>query len=380
VEKIRIYLWRLFVASIPFQLGRHFWPDWSLVWGVKIDYLSPTIYLTDVLSLACFLFFSPQIFAWLKRQKSWLWLAVLTFILFNVGFSTQPAAALLKWGRIFQGLIVVLLVAANKKETKEWLRVILPIWLVGLAILTIGQFIRQGSFGGLFWWLGERRFDAATPAIAQVSLLGRLFVRPYAIFSHPNSLAGFLLVSLILFFSYPYSKTVKRLVGLLGVIGLGLTFSRTGLVAGLVVLSVALRSKKSRLWLVPVGLIVLGLVWLNSDFQLSVSRRLFLGLASLKMFASSPIWGVGLNNFISRLPDFWPLARSADLWLQPVHNVYLLVQKGAKKQDSNLRLGFTGDWPDGIVRSLLVDFASKLFINEFSFWPSRCLKGYLPIP
>lgn len=37
------------IILLPVQLGRHFWPEWSYVLGLKIDYLSPIIYLTDIL-------------------------------------------------------------------------------------------------------------------------------------------------------------------------------------------------------------------------------------------------------------------------------------------------------------------------------------------
>ncbi len=42
-------LFLILLAFLPVQLGRHFWPKWSYVMGLRIDYLSPTIYLTDIL-------------------------------------------------------------------------------------------------------------------------------------------------------------------------------------------------------------------------------------------------------------------------------------------------------------------------------------------
>ena len=44
-------LFWLLILLLPVQLGRHFWPDFSFVLGLKIDYLSPTFYLTDLLVL-----------------------------------------------------------------------------------------------------------------------------------------------------------------------------------------------------------------------------------------------------------------------------------------------------------------------------------------
>jgi len=42
------------------------------------------------------------------------------------------------------------------------------------------------------------------------------------------------------------------------------------------------------------------------------------------MFKTSPLSGIGLNNFIVRLPEFWPMT-GFTYWLQPVHNIYLLI-------------------------------------------------------
>ena len=40
ISKI-ILFWLLLL--IPTQLGKHFWFDWSLVWGMRVDYFSPTV-------------------------------------------------------------------------------------------------------------------------------------------------------------------------------------------------------------------------------------------------------------------------------------------------------------------------------------------------
>ena len=66
------------------------------------------------------------------------------------------------------------------------------------SFLAWGQVFKGGSLGGIFWWLGERSFNLATPGITLAQVGDHLLLRPYATFSHPNSLAGFLLVSLLL--------------------------------------------------------------------------------------------------------------------------------------------------------------------------------------
>jgi len=34
---------------MPTQLALHFWPSWAHVFGIRVDYLAPTLYLTDLL-------------------------------------------------------------------------------------------------------------------------------------------------------------------------------------------------------------------------------------------------------------------------------------------------------------------------------------------
>ena len=45
----------LLILFLPTQLGKHFWPNFSYVYGVRIDYLSPTLYFTDILIIGLFL-------------------------------------------------------------------------------------------------------------------------------------------------------------------------------------------------------------------------------------------------------------------------------------------------------------------------------------
>src|SRR6266516_3919214 len=47
---------------LPTQCGKHFWPDYAIVLGLRIDYLSPTFYFTDFL---IFLLFVMQV------KKNW---------------------------------------------------------------------------------------------------------------------------------------------------------------------------------------------------------------------------------------------------------------------------------------------------------------------
>ncbi len=55
----------------------------------------------------------------------------------------------------------------------------------------------------------------------------------------------------------------------------------------------------------------------------SIWRRIELAKAAWEMFKTSPIFGVGLGNFIPQLPKFL-IPKKLYFW-QPVHNIFLLI-------------------------------------------------------
>ncbi len=57
--------------------------------------------------------------------------------------------------------------------------------------------------------------------------------------------------------------------------------------------------------------------------QESFWQRIALGQAAWQMFQTAPLFGVGLGNFIARLPAF--LTPERFYFLQPVHNIFLLL-------------------------------------------------------
>jgi len=54
----------------------------------------------------------------------------------------------------------------------------------------------------------------------------------------------------------------------------------------------------------------------------SFSQRLESGKIAFQLIKQNPFLGVGINNFIVYLPKF---QQGRTLWLQPAHNIYLLV-------------------------------------------------------
>ena len=55
-NKIEKILFSLLVVLLPAQIGKHFWPKEAFVRGIRIDYLSPTLFLTDLVIIALIIF------------------------------------------------------------------------------------------------------------------------------------------------------------------------------------------------------------------------------------------------------------------------------------------------------------------------------------
>ena len=331
------FFW-LFIFLLPLQLGRHFWPASSFVLGLRVDYLSPTFFLTDLLVLAILFFWLGEKF--LKKQFSpfrsfktyWWVVAIFVFLLANAFLAQNQGAAFYQFIKILELSLLAFYVAQNHDCLS---RIALPLSLAVFysSLIAIAQFFKQASLNGFFWWLGERTFNIATPGIAKAIINGQLIMRPYGTFPHPNVLAGFLLVGLILTIPYLFQKnkflfTSYLLVVILAIV---LSFSRSvwllGLISSLFFLGKS-KIPKKLFWLAGGFWLILLILafYLLPHFSTNEAffQRVQLMKAALLMVKVSPLSGVGLNNFIVRLPEFW-LVTGFTYWLQPVHNLYLLL-------------------------------------------------------
>jgi len=336
--KLHQKLFWLLIFLLPLQLGRHFWPNFSLVLGIRVDYLSPTIYLTDILVflILCLWGFEAIINSQLSilnfLKKYWWVVAIFIFLLANAFLAQNQGVAFYQFAKFLELSLLAFYVAQNHHRPSK---MALPLSLAVFysSLIAIAQFFKQSSLNGFFWFLGERTFNIATPGIAKAIINGQLIMRPYGTFPHPNVLAGFLLIGLILGLPYLFQKNKFLFTSYLCIVVLAvvLSFSRSVWLLGLISFLFFLgKSKipKKLFWLAGgFWLIILILVfYLFPHFSTNeaFSQRMQLMKAALLMIKVSPLSGVGLNNFIVRLPEFWPVT-GFTYWLQPVHNLYLLV-------------------------------------------------------
>lgn len=292
----------LLLLLLPTQLGIHFWPDWSHVQGIRVDYLSPTLYLADliIISLMCITPRPPlKLRGGVRRTR----VILITLIVLNIFFSLSPLVSIYKWLRVFEYYWLFKYIRDKYSIFSVQCSVALGGAIVWTSVLAWWQFFNQSSVGGFWYWLGERTFNIFTPNIAKVFLdleiwdLG-LVLRPYATFPHPNALAGWLLVAGLL---------VGGRSAIIAAITIPITFSRTVIVLSLLVL-------KKRLVILAIPLILFAVFIVgNSD---SIPTRVNLAKLAVSTTGKYPAFGVGLGNFVQLTTRFQ---------FQPVHNIYLLA-------------------------------------------------------
>lgn len=316
MKKAESVLFFLTLLFLPTQLGKHFWPQFSFIYSLPVDYLSPTLYFWDLLVLGLLVIFLIQKKHINKPALIFFYFFILTQVLSLVFNREAIGVGLIRLEQYaIAGLFGVYIASFKKIEISK---VYLPLGLavLGESVLAILQFFKGGTIG--FWILGERAFSISTPAIARFDFYGREFLRPYATFPHPNVLAGFLLVAGILL----NKKIITFLTGLI----ILLTVSRLAITAW-VIASLWLIKGKGRILLIC--LIFLALPILYTRFEaifsydnISLLRREFLTEQAINIFLKNPLFGVGLNNFIPVAAE--DLLAGPSRFLQPVHNIFLL--------------------------------------------------------
>ncbi len=314
------YVLYLLLFLIPSQLAFHFWPSQAFVFGIRVDYLSPAIYLTDILILA-------TLYYWGLPKNKYIKYLVF-FALVNTLLSTNLLISLVKWIKILFLTIFAISISQHKKELgQKEISYVLYFSAIFFSLIGIIQVFLGGTIGGLFYFLGERTFTMQTPGIALFNIGGSEILRAYSTFSHPNSFAGYLgVVLLFLIIGKYFKKLPYKAVGI-SIISVAflLTFSMSAFISFIGAFLIYPIIKKRPLFLI--GAIVLFSFYtttLSSYNSEKISERIKLSRVALKNFTQNPIFGSGLNTFIPNASTF--KLDNKFIWnLQPVHNIYLLT-------------------------------------------------------
>ena len=317
----------LAVASLPIQLNKFFFPEFSYVLGIPIDYRAIAIYFSDILIIGYLVLFFIEYRGKISKivipNKEFL--TILTIfniylLLSSIFFSQSKEAS--TWFNIKIFLMSLTSFAAiislEKPKIFQFFQRVLTISLVWQAVVIILQFFLQRSIG--LWFLGERSFDTSTVNIAHIQILGVQFLRPYGTFPHPNVAAAFFVIGLLLIW-----KIKSKLYSVALTAALILTGSKAALFS--LVLAVSL--SKLKYLMLGFAVTLLG-AWLFlksiTEFQIaSIAERLILSQAALDIAVKNILFGVGSNNFILELSKLDLSSLAQIRLLQPVHNVFLLI-------------------------------------------------------
>lgn len=348
-DKISKFFFYLLLLFLPTQFGKHFWPSLSFIKGLRLDYLSPTIYFTDLIIILIFVFSFKRTIKFLKKLN--LQTKVLIFVFFisivlGIINSKNPQAGWYGVIKLIEYFFLATYTGINIKTLKK--EIIFMLFLLGIifeSFLTIAQYISQGSINGVLYFLGERTFNSQTPNIANASINGELILRPYATFSHPNVLAGYLIIAMLFLFLFfqktKYGKVLLLMGIIFGTAALLLTFSRSAIFLWMIYLfamfgfSIFKKYKKgiSKSVVFIVLLTVLAIFIFQKSLLAqrfletrlideSVVQRNELTNQALNMFFKNPVLGIGVNNFFNNIN--YPI-KSKVLFIQPVHNIFFLM-------------------------------------------------------
>jgi len=321
-------LFFLIVLLLPTQFGKYFFPSFSFIDGIRVDYLAVKLYLIDFLVGALFILNLKTVVRFLLNKSIFIFLILL---LPNIYFADSRILAFLGAVRWFEFLVLFILVKTKGKVIGS--RDLLSGFLLSGAVqlgLSIIQFVTKQSVQGPFYFIGERLLSLGTPGVAKTVLNGVELMRPYGTFSHPNSMAGFYLLTY--FFVLTYRKfdrffVLKQIALFVFSCLVFISFSRNaiGIFVFFNVVHLFCNEKKCGICLFGriVSLVMLSLVFFSaSKDPASISKRLMLIKDSVMIIRDNLVFGTGINNYLLAQAEF--PSRFPFFINQPVHNIFLL--------------------------------------------------------
>jgi len=394
-------LFYLLLFLIPANLAKHFPISSSYISGILVDYLIPTLYLTDILIITLLVLWlidilkSPQQLTLpLTKHFKLPHPLIVFFILLlpSIFLASKTTPVVYKLIKYLEFILLALWIKSQQLKTDKIIAILTASTLFQ-SLLALTQWFKQSSVAS-FWFLGEQPYNQATFNIDKIIWFnGALKIPPLATFPHPNILAGFLALTLPLIL-YQLLKAKSRsyfpiITLITGTMALFLTFSLSAWLAFLLIgLPAVLLLHFSPKFIRPVKFIFiyLGIFLISFSFaskfsflapQSSFTRRSQLGKIALQMIQYRPLTGIGLNNFTITMEQYG-FVTATTRFLQPVHNVYLLVLA---------ETGFIGFL--GLVflifkaltkpkqNIFLIPLLSLLFIGLFDHYPLTIQQGSL---
>ncbi len=286
LERLVEYGLYVFLFILPWQT-RWIWQPGLLNNGVW-EYGTFSLYAWDiVLILLVLLRLAQQQRVGIRMERRfWIPLVVLFFFsLASVLFSQNREISWYILVRLAQGLALVWLIAATRWR---WTIVAATLISAGFiqAVIGIYQFFTQSVMSNK--WLGWAAHDPGVLGDFVVETASGRFLRAYGSLPHPNMLAGFLVICLLLTIGFLIRLHPKKRANSIGII-LNVT--------AFVVMSFALTLTFSRSAWIAFGVAFLFLISL-AIWQGSAART--------RVLIQVAVWVILLTSFsILLLPDVW---------------------------------------------------------------------------
>ena len=340
IKKLHQRLLFLVVFSIIIQTGKHFWPQFSLVDGIRVDYLSPTLYFSDTLIVAFILtslIVYKQKFLKVLKKINLAQLLFFLLILSSTLLAYNLHAAIFGVIKMAEFVLFAVCIAMTfQKKNIKALTLALLLSSIIVSFIAVLQIVLNHSLNGAFYFLGERSFISSTIGVAKFSLNDQTIVRPYATFAHPNVLAFFIFFAgIILSFNARFENGLRKaliyLSSSISFMVLIFTFSRVITLSAFIYifyLFSLLKAKKITYLLLFVITLTLFLIFEGryadfSSIYKETKERQGLSTISVNLIKESPIFGVGVNNFF--VHEIKYQKEVTPVFLQPVHNIYLYL-------------------------------------------------------
>ncbi len=359
---------KLYLSDIPILLILSLWLLQSL--------LNAKLQITNVKQMLKAQ--SSKLIALCNSATLTLIISVFFLLTSNLLLSTNHIASLWYLAKIIELTLFTLFLKTQKKllsNSANLLLVITVITLVTQSLLALYQYNTQHSLTN-YYLTGETNLTNFA-GLAKITINGAERTLPYGTTAHPNILAGLIVVYLIIL-----SKNVSKLkakssqlakVSFIALLLISLTalYSTHSLTAwltlALFVASFALRAlnlspflernssvaptkheKRGQALSTKINIQYSQLTTHNSQQKIlillaiiltpplihfmatnypsnqSLIRRDYLNQAAWKMFLNNPLFGVGLNNFTTRVEEY-SQTHEIVRFVQPVHNLPLLV-------------------------------------------------------
>lgn len=356
LRKLITVLLYFFLFILPFQTRWIYGPGVSNsgMWeyGARSLYASELLLgLILILSIIFFLIkiFKKKINFSKDKLKWWRLLAlflVIILLIINAFFAINSGLAFYKLTLVISAAALFFLIVYLPLEFGK------ISWILVLSgslqsIIALSQFISQKVVANK--WLGMASQDPQTLGVPVVETASGRVLRAFGSLPHPNMLAGFLVLTLILLiglFILNKSGKTKKLLPLLLIsnsIGLCVTLSRTALLAApLSIVLIAFFFRKNPVPTKIISKLALIVIFVLLAFSLTYpeliltrldsSNRLEAISNSERISQYSDAWqigktnwalGVGSQNYTVALQRLKPNLES---WqYQPIHNVYVLT-------------------------------------------------------